>query len=304
MAVAASGSTDTGGAAMNHYERQTSTDGGTTWSALTLRLLDLGDRRGRDAGAVPGRRRRGQPLRLHPGDRAHRPQRPDRPDGHRRLAELESVAGHLRGQRGRARPTRRAAASPATSTARPRTAAPAGRRRPAARRSTISAEGETLVQFRAQGHPRAISRPGPRPRRSPATRCGSTAPRRTFRPLSGGSASWRTTSPWTVSAQLDRPERLRRRRVRVPDVAGQRHVVERDRRQLGRHLDQGTTYVQFRSIDNSGNVSAWSVLRPRSSSTRSAPSVPTLTGGSASWFTTSPQSVSASGVDATRRRVA
>ena len=62
---------------------------------------------------------------------------------------------------------------------------------------------------------------------------------------------------------------------------------------------QGTTYVQFRAIDNSGNTSAWS-----SSATVKldsvAPSVPTLTGGSGSWFTTSPQSVRPSGsTDAT-----
>ena len=39
VTVTAGGSTDSGGAALNHYERQTSTDGGTTWSSWTTCAL-------------------------------------------------------------------------------------------------------------------------------------------------------------------------------------------------------------------------------------------------------------------------
>jgi len=117
--------------------------------------------------------------------------------------------------------------------------------------------------------------------------------------VSGGSASWRTTSPWTVSASSTDPN--------GSGVAGYEYQTSPDdstwsSATAGNSVDistQGTTYVQFRAIDNNGNVSAWS-----SSATVKldsvTPSVPTLTGGGASWFTTSPQSVTGSGsTDAT-----
>ena len=62
---------------------------------------------------------------------------------------------------------------------------------------------------------------------------------------------------------------------------------------------QGTTYVRFAAVDAAGNVSAYSASVTVKIDTV-APSVPTLTGGGASWFTTSPQSVTGSGsTDAT-----
>ena len=108
--------------------------------------------------------------------------------------------------------------------------------------------------------------------------------------VTGGSASWRTTSPWTVSASSTDPN--------GSGIAGYEYQTSPDNSTWSSATSgnsaaistQGTTYVQFRAIDNSGNTSAWS-----SSATVKldsvAPSVPTLTGGSASWFTTSPQSV-------------
>ena len=62
---------------------------------------------------------------------------------------------------------------------------------------------------------------------------------------------------------------------------------------------QGTTYVRFAAVDAASNVSAYSASVTVKIDTV-APSVPTLTGGGASWFATSPQSVTGSGsTDAT-----
>ena len=62
---------------------------------------------------------------------------------------------------------------------------------------------------------------------------------------------------------------------------------------------QGTTYVRFAAVDAAGNASAYGAGVTVKIDTV-APSVPTLTGGGASWITTSPQTVTASGsTDAT-----
>ena len=162
----------------------------------------------------------------------------------------------------------------------------------------VSAEGETLVQFRAKDILGHVSSWAPSsPVDGSTVRIDGTPP--TVPTVSGSSASWHTTSPWTVSASSTDPN--------GSGVAGYEYQTSPDNSTwssatAGSSVDistQGTTYVQFRAIDNSGNVSVWS-----SSATVNldsvAPSVPSLTGGSASWFTTSPQSVTASGsTDAT-----
>ena len=300
VAVAASGSTDTGGAAMNHYERQTSTDGGTTWSALTsgssISVTAEGETLVRFQ-AVDGAGNRSALVQAH---RAHRPQRPDGRDGQRWLAELD-CAGHLSRSTGSG-----STDSPGSGVTgyQYRTSTDGGSSwSPATDGSSvnISAEGETLVQFRAKDTLGHFSSWAPSsPIAGSTVRIDGTPP--TVPTVSGGSASWHTTSPWTVSASSTDPN--------GSGVAGYEYQTSPDNSTwssatAGNSVDistQGTTYVQFRAIDNSGNASAWS-----SSATVKldsvAPSVPTLTGGSASWFTTSPQSVTGA-ARPMRRRVA
>jgi hypothetical protein len=63
--------------------------------------------------------------------------------------------------------------------------------------------------------------------------------------------------------------------------------------------NEGLTYVQVRSLDNAGNTSDWAPVAPTAVSTvkidRSNPTVPTVTGGSATWQTSAPVTVSAAG---------
>ncbi|HEU0194557.1 MAG TPA: hypothetical protein VFQ71_10185, partial [Gaiellales bacterium] len=61
--------------------------------------------------------------------------------------------------------------------------------------------------------------------------------------------------------------------------------------------DEGQTLVQFRAVDVAGNASAWSAVGPASTVMldRTAPGVPTVTGGSASWQNIAAVTVSASG---------
>jgi large repetitive protein len=63
--------------------------------------------------------------------------------------------------------------------------------------------------------------------------------------------------------------------------------------------NEGVTYVQVRSVDGAGNMSDWAPVAPTATSTvkidRSNPTAPTVTGGSATWQTTAPVTVSAAG---------
>jgi hypothetical protein len=64
-------------------------------------------------------------------------------------------------------------------------------------------------------------------------------------------------------------------------------------------LNEGQTLVQFRSVDNAGNVSAWTPSVNGATNTaridRSAPSAPTVTGGSGATNCVRKKNVNASG---------
>ena len=296
VAVAASGSTDTGGAAMNHYERQTSTDGGTTWSALssgssisvtaegeTLVRFQAVDGAGNRSAVVQATvridRSNPTPATVSGGSLSWTVPGTYPITG---SGSTDSPGSGVTGYQYRTSTDGGSSWSPATDGS----------------SVNVSAEGETLVQFRAKDILGHVSSWAPSsPVDGSTVRIDGTPP--AVPTVSGCSASWRTTSPWTVSASSTDPN--------GSGVAGYEYQTSPDNSTwssatAGNSVDistQGTTYVQFRAIDNSGNISAWS-----SSATVKldsvAPSVPTLTGGSASWFTTSPQSVTASGsTDAT-----
>ena len=296
VAVAASGSTDTGGAAMNHYERQTSTDGGTTWSALTsgssISVTAEGETLVRFQ-AVDGAGNRSALVQATVRIDRSAPTVPTATGGS--LTWVGAGSYEVDGSGSTDSP------GSGVTGYQYRTSTDGGSTWSAATAGAaafVSAEGETLVQFRAQdalGHSSAWA-----PSSAGAgntVRIDSTPPN--VPTVSGGSASWRTTSPWTLTASATDPN--------GSGIAGYEYQTSPDNATwssatAGSSVDistQGTTYVQFRSIDNNGNSSAWSasaIVKLDSV----APSVPTLTGGSGSWFTTSPQSVTASGsTDAT-----
>lgn len=81
---AAGNSMDTGGSGIQGYVYETSTDGGSTWSAPASGVSDPVSAE-RDPGAVRKRRRRRPPVRVDAGDR---PPRPHGADGRRRVARL------------------------------------------------------------------------------------------------------------------------------------------------------------------------------------------------------------------------
>jgi hypothetical protein len=62
---------------------------------------------------------------------------------------------------------------------------------------------------------------------------------------------------------------------------------------------EGQTLVQFRSVDALGNASGWSPASPGASNTvridRTAPGIPSVTGGSLAWQATASVTISASG---------
>jgi hypothetical protein len=296
VTVTASGSTDTGGATFDHYERSTSTDAGVTWSAYssgaslsvtaegeTLVRYQAVDGAGNRSGVIQSTVRIDRSAPTLPtvigGSLTWLGAGSYEVDG---SGSTDSPGSGVTGYQYR------------TSTDGGSTWSSAN----AGAAAFVSAEGETLVQFRAQdalGHSSAWA--------PSSAGAGNTVRIDTTPPsvpaVSGGSASWRTTSPWTLTASATDPN--------GSGVAGYEYQTSPDdatwsSATAGSSVDistQGTTYVQFRSIDNNGNVSAWSASATVKLDSV-APSVPSLTGGSGSWFTTSPQSVSASGsTDAT-----
>jgi hypothetical protein len=143
---------------------------------------------------------------------------------------------------------------------------------------TVSAAGTTVVQFRS------IDAAGNRSGWVQGTvKLDRTAP--TSPTVSGGSTSWSAAASRTISAGAasDAVSGLARYEYRTSTnngttwsaaVAGASAVI----------AAEGTTIVQFRSVDNAGNVSAWLPSSAGSSNTvkldRTAPSLPTVTGGS------------------------
>lgn len=143
---------------------------------------------------------------------------------------------------------------------------------------TVSAQGTTVVQFRS------FDAAGNRSAWVQGTvRLDRTVP--TSPTVSGGSTSWSNAVSRTISAgaATDSISGLARYEYRTSTnggstwgatVAGASAVV----------AAEGTTIVQFRSVDNAGNVSSWVPTYSGSTNTvkldRTLPTVPTVSGGS------------------------
>ena len=143
---------------------------------------------------------------------------------------------------------------------------------------TVSAQGTTVVQFRAldaAGNTSAWVQG--------TVKLDRTLP--TNPTVSGGSTSWSAAASRTISATnaTDALSGLARYEYRTSTnngttwgvtTAGASAVI----------TAEGATIVQFRSVDNAGNVSSWLPATAGSSNTvkldRTAPSLPTVSGGS------------------------
>ena len=236
VAVAASGSTDTGGAAMNHYERQTSTDGGATWSALTsgssISVTAEGETLVRFQ-AVDGAGNRSALVQATV--------RIDRSDPTPATVSGGSLSWTVPGTYPITGSGSTDSPGSGVTGYQYRTSTDGGSSWSTGDRRLVGqhvGRGRDARPVPREGHPGTRLVLGPvlagrrqhgADRRHPADRSDRE---RLQRQLAHHVAV-------DGVGELDRSERLGRRRVRVPDVAGQQHVVERDRRQLGGHLDPG-----------------------------------------------------------------
>lgn len=167
---------------------------------------------------------------------------------------------------------------------------------------TISAEGLTIVQFRSVDNAGNVSAwepfaayPGD------IVKLDRTAP--SAPTVSGGSLAWSSAASVSVTAggSSDGPS------VFVSDLSGYQYRTSTNgggtwsaatAGASAAITAQGTTVVQFRSVDNAGNVSAWTPASPDATDTvmldRTAPTVPAV-GGVPGACTAGPVTLQASG---------
>ena len=163
-----------------------------------------------------------------------------------------------------------------------------GRRPPNAGSVTISAEGETLVQFRAARQCQQRLRLGA------DVGAASIAPRRPDPTVAGGSAVWQSVASVMVSASGSTDT--------LSGLLGYEYQTSTDNGATWSASTsgaattisaEGQTLVRFRSIDNVALTSAWVQATVRID--RTAPTDPTVAGGSAVWQNVASVTVSASG---------
>jgi hypothetical protein len=164
---------------------------------------------------------------------------------------------------------------------------------------TITAEGQTLVQFQAvdtAGNPSDWSP-------SPGSAAGTVRLDRTVPsdPTVGITPpGWQSTPAIIVFASGS-----------TDALAGVDHYQFRSSADFGTTWSaagdgatgvvtgEGSTIVQFRSVDGASNASAWSPALADASNTvridRTAPTAPTVSGGSATWLTAASTAITASG---------
>jgi len=303
VTVTAASSTDAGGSALSGYQYRTSTDAGVTWSATPVTASSLAvtaegetlvqfrstDGAGNASAWTPASSGASNTVRL---DRTG----PSAP----------TVAGGSLSWQNVASVTVTGSGSTDTHTAvagyQYRTSTDGGTTWGAATSGasiTVSAEGETLVQFRAIDTP---GNAGPWAPSSPAAgntvrinRTGPTAPT-----VAGGSLSWQTAASVTVTGSG----------ATVPNgtITGYEYRTSTDggttwsAATAGSSVTvsaQGETLVQFRAIDDAANTGPWGPSSPAAGSTvrldRTNPTAPTASGGSSSWQSVASITLSATG---------
>jgi hypothetical protein len=281
VTITGSGSTDTPAAdGVNHYEYRTSTDAGTTWSAgtsgpsavisaegATLVQFRAVDGAGNASAWVPAAAGAANTVKLDRGA----PTNPTVSGATGAWSNAASVVVTASGSTD---------GGSAVSGYEYQTSFNGGAFSASTAGSsvTVSAQGATVVQFRA------IDAAGNSSGWVQGTvKLDRTLP--TNPTVSGGSTSWSAAASKTISASgaTDALSGLARYEYRTSanngttwsaTAAGAAAVISAE----------GTTIVQFRSVDNAGNVSSWLPTTAGTSNTvkldHTAPSLPTVSGGS------------------------
>lgn len=284
--ITASSSTDTGGSGLAGYQYRTSTDGGTTWSAPgagsddlvtaegeTLVQLRAIDGAGNTSGWVQDTARIDRTLPTAPAVSGGSLAWQSVPS-----VDISATASTDAGGSGLAGYEYRTSTDGGQTWSGP-TAGPT---------ATISADGTTLVQFRAVDAAGNDSAWAPAvPDATDTVRLDRTAP--TLSGVSGGSLTWQNAASVTVKAGT----------AADPGGSGFSHDEYRTSidggatwsgASTGSSLTisaEGETLVQYRAVDVVGNASAWAPASPGASDTvridRTAPTAPAVAGGSSSW---------------------
>ena len=303
VTVTGAGSTDAGGSALSGYEYRTSTDGGTTWSTATggastavtaegetlvqLRALDGA---GNTSAWTPASATAGSTVRL---DRTA-PTAPTVTGGSLTWQNVASLTITGAGSTD-AGGSSLAGYEHRTSTDGGTTWSAAG----AGATATVTAEGETLVQFRSLDGAGNTGAWTPASATAGSTaridRTGTTPPA-----VAGGSLSWQSVASITITGSGATGG--------SSGLAGYEHRSSTDGGTTwsapasGASVtvtSEGETLVQFRSLDNAGGASAWTPASATAGSTaridRTTPTAPTVTGGSLSWQSVASVTVTGAG---------
>ncbi len=301
--ITITGSGSTGGdSGLSGYEYRTSTDGGTTWSSATAgasaTVTDEGetlaqyrgiDGAGNTSAWTPSSATAGSTARIDRTD----PTAPTVSGGSLSWQSVASItitgSGSAGGDSGLAGYEHRTSDDGGTTWSAPATGSTV----------TVTAEGETLVQYRSIDDAGNTSTWSPSSATAGSTaridRTNPTAPT-----VSGGSLSWQNVATITItgSGATGGDSGLAGYEHRTstdggttwgPGTAGVSVAI----------TDEGETVVQYRSIDNAGNTSAWTPSSATAGSTaridRTDPTAPTVSGGSLAWQSVASITITGSG---------
>ncbi|MFN8109212.1 MAG: choice-of-anchor C family protein [Thermoleophilia bacterium] len=290
--VSASGSTDAGGSGLSGYENRTSTDGGATWSAPasggtvtvgaegeTLVQFRSVDGAGNTSVWTPNAGTAAGTVRI---DRTA-PGTPAVSGGSLSWQNVASVDVTGSGSTD--------TGGSALSGYEYRTSTDGGTSWGAPTAGTgvtVSAEGETLVQFRGLDNAGNASAWSPVSAAAGSTvridRTDPTAPT-----VSGGSLAWQSVASIAITASGSTDTggaSLTGYQSRLSTDGGTSWSAPASGATVVVSAE-GETQVQFRAVDGAGNVSAWTPVSGTAGATarinRSGPSAPTVSGGSPAW---------------------
>jgi hypothetical protein len=298
--VTASGSTDSGGSGLAGYQYRSSTDGGSSWSAITAGASDLVtaeantwvqfrsvDTAGNTSAWTPSTQTAAATVRLD-----------------RTVPTTPVASGGSAGWSNAASITVAATATDAGSGVKSyqyETSTNGGTTwsAPATGSSVlVSATGQTLVQFQATDNVNLKSA------WSGITAAGTVQLDRTNptapSSVAGGSSSWSLTSPVTVTASGSTDSggsALAGYQYRTSTNGGS--TWSGALAAPAAITGDGTTLVQMRAIDGAGNLSAWTPASAGAGNTvkidTTPPTAPVVAGGTGGWSTAASATVSASG---------
>jgi hypothetical protein len=295
--ISGGGSTDSGGSALSGYQHRTSTDGGSTWSSAVAGPSVTVTAPGRTIVQVRAIDAAGNVSAWVADEARLDTTAPTAPSVTGGASGWQSVASLVisgagstdTGGSALAGYQRRLSTDGGASWSAPVSGAA----------ETVTAEGETLVQVRS------LDGAGNTSAWAPASiTAGSTAridrSTPTVPTVTGGSSSWQTAGSVTVGAagSADSGSGLAGYEYRTSTNGGSAWSAAATGASVA-VTAEGSTVVQFRSVDVSGAKSAWAPSSPVAASSvkldRSAPSLPTVSGGGATWQNVASITVTAAG---------